>query len=48
MHKRVVTKQELSLVKQEGDDPVLRLIHRIPEEVDEYGQSIFQDDTPYR
>lgn len=44
MHKRVVTKQQLTLVKQEGDDPLLRLINRVPKE-DIYGQSVFEDDA---
>lgn len=46
MHKRVVTRQELVLAKCEGDDPLLRLIYRIPKE-GSYGQGVFEDDTPY-
>lgn len=49
MYKRVVTKQELILDREDGDDPLLELINRIPSDSSEgglaYGKSIFQDDS---
>lgn len=46
-HKRCITKQELVIVKQEGDDPLLALYLSIPKEDINRGQSVFEDDSPY-
>lgn len=48
MFKRVVTKQEVILQREDGDDPLLSLIDRVPAMVEggtSYGKSIFQDDA---
>ena len=48
MCKRVVTKQDFTLQREDGDDPLYSLINRLPTETEEagaYGESIFQDDA---
>ena len=48
MYRRVITKQDLVLNREDGDDPIYSLIGRLPTSEEggtTYGESIFQDDS---